>query len=197
MKKVITLGMLLCTIVLVGCSNNSKNKDSSKESKIEKTSKKESSVEKNSSEIKSSETTEQDNSSAASTDLDKSKTAETQHDFDYDSIAKGDYSSVAGVWKNGVGATYVINSDGTGTAESGNSNTPFKIQTSDNRSLMTITNQTDEDKKLSRSGAWVHFIKIGENHWTIENVESDKTKPRITIEQGDLSSSEQILYREN
>lgn len=56
---------------------------------------------------------------------------------------------------------------------------------------------TEEQKKLARSGAHVNFIKIGENHWTIENSESDKTKPRMTIDQGELSSSDQIFYREN
>lgn len=196
MKKAIILGLLACSTLLVGCSNSKKTKEASKESKIVKSSSKKEA----SSEIKSSETTEQDNSKNTSTNSDESKKVQTEQDFNLDAIKNGDYSSAEGVWKTGTGDIFVINSDGTGTRGSLNydvNDIPIIIKPDGNNSLMTVTNQTDLEKKLGRAGARVHFIKIGESDWTIENTESDKSRPRITIEQGDLSDADQIFYREN
>lgn len=196
MKKAIILGLLLCSTLLVGCSNNKKSKDTSKESKVEKTSKKEASVSKSSSEIKSSEATEQDNSKTTSTDSDKSKPVETEQDFNYDAIAKGDYSSAAGVWKNGSGSSFVLNNDGTGTmtTESGYQQT-FEIQ---NFNVSAgVGNYTPTNAKEPMGGAAAMFIKIAGNDTLIQNVASDKTRPRIHIGQGEPTGSDQIYYRAN
>lgn len=201
MKKAIILGLLLSSTLLVGCSNSKKTTEVSKESKIEKSSSKKEETQKASTTSEETASTDQTVPESSSQSIPQSQSASepstAQRDFDTDAIAKGDYSSAAGVWKNGIGDSYVINNDGTGTAISSNgAKQDFTIKPTDKGPFMTVP-LTEEQKKLARSGAHVNFIKIGENHWTIENAESDKTKPRMTIDQGELSSSDQIFYREN
>lgn len=202
MKKAIILGLLLSSALLVGCSNSKKTTEVSKESKIEKSSSKKAETEKTSSKSEQTALTDQTVPESSSQSTTQSQSAigpsTVQRDFDNDAIAKGDYSSAAGVWKNRIDDSYVINNDGTGTAISRDGDKQnFTIKPTDKGPFMTVVPLTEAQKELGSSGAHVNFIKIGENHWTIENAESDKTKPRITIDQGDLSSSDQILYREN
>lgn len=143
-------------------------------------------------EVKSSEATSSEVKSSETAEQDKSKPAETQQDFDFNSFAKGDFSSAAGVWRNGLDRSFILNNDGTGTmtTDSGSQET-FKIQYSYGNSGQYIPTNAKEPM----GGAAVIFIKITENDERIQNVESDTTRSRIHIGQGEPTGSDVIFYR--
>ena len=111
MNKAIVVSLLLCSTLLVGCSNSKQTSKASKESKIVKSSSVKTSEEKSS--PKSEATVE--NSSVESTE---SKQAESQTvgDLDITAICNGDISSLVGNWENSLGFVITINADHSATS---------------------------------------------------------------------------------
>ena len=98
MEKAIILGFLLCSTLLVGCSNNKKTTEASKENKIEKSASKNSVTEKTSSKSEVTKSTEQTVSESASQNPPQSATEPvvTEQDINPGAIFNGDISSIVG-----------------------------------------------------------------------------------------------------
>lgn len=129
MKKAIILGFLLCSSLLVGCSNNKKTTEASKENKIEKSASKNSVTEKTSSKSEVTKSTEQTVSESASQNPSQSaaEPVVTEQDINPGAIFNGDISSIVGKWEDTKGDYIIINSDYTVTHSSTQSSPhPFK-----------------------------------------------------------------------
>lgn len=113
MKKAVILGFLLCSTLLVGCSNNKKITEVSKENKIEKSASKNSVTEKTSSKSEVTKSTEQTVSESASQNPSQSaaEPVVTEQDINPGAIFNGDISSIVDKWEDTKGDYIIIKSD--------------------------------------------------------------------------------------
>ncbi|MCF6418584.1 DUF6287 domain-containing protein [Furfurilactobacillus milii] len=109
-----------------------------------------------------------------------------QRDLDVNAIVNGDLSSLVGTWKNGQGATLVINADGT-------TNNAESIKTNGMPSDVSggpYVGLTD-----GHTGAVLALFKIG--YKNPKGDQSDSTKPRLIItQQATNYSSDMYFYRQ-
>lgn len=188
MKKAIILGLLACSTLLVGCSNNKKTSETSKESKIVKSSSnKEASVKKPSSEIKSSETTEQTTfeNTPQGTQV---ETSATEQDIDPIAIFNGDISSIVGRWERTEEDYLIINSDWTYSymTDNGLRSLPFKVPEIDYNTYMRSPSLT----VVTQHGYPITLLPIGFPN--LLDDQSNIDRPRITW---GTSPSDRLYYR--
>ena len=186
MKKAIILGTLLCSSLLVGCSNKKENNSTKRETNITK------SLSQDSSTNKSSESTDTSSITEESIQQSQIPTSVTEQDFDFDAINNGNFSSAAGTWKNKLGDTMNLNNDGTGiiTSQEGNQS-PFKII--DFKDGIGQYAPINTKEPLGGSGAF--FMKISEEPKSTFNVKSDINRPRIDFGQSEPLNDDRFFYR--
>ena len=186
MEKAIILGFLLCSTLLVGCSNNKKTTEASKENKTEVHNKKCSIPSK--SEVTKS--TEQTVSESASQNPPQSATEPvvTEQDINPGAIFNGDISSIVGKWEDTKGDYIIIKSDYTVTHSSTLSSPhPFKPYEADYNQFVANPGLV---VRAENGGYAIMLFPIG-YHNTIGD-QSNIDRPRLTWGN---SPSEDYYYR--